>query len=139
MRKRGGDLNLASKALGADTGRELLMQDFDRDPTGMPRDVQSTAVIGPGFVLEGIGPTMQFFHTTPSAGRWTLSLLVGGPIDGAHLNEPFTATIDFKRPTIVARGLPNSPTTVLTAALKRSTIGCGVPAGTMTPNQPVCS
>jgi hypothetical protein len=88
---------------------------FLTDPTGMPRDVQSTAVIGPGVTLEDIGPTMQFFHKTPTAGRWTLSLLVGSPIDGAHLSEPFTARINFDRPVVATHGFPNSPSTVLPA------------------------
>jgi subtilisin family serine protease len=85
------------------------------DPTGMPRDAQSTAEIGPGGSFDSIGRTMQFFRASPAAGRWTLSLVVDLPIDGAHLSEPFSAKINFRRPDITARGLPNSPAKALEA------------------------
>jgi hypothetical protein len=88
---------------------------FLTDPSGMPRDVQSTALFDAQEEVVGFGPTMQFFRDNPQRGRWTLSLLVGGPIDGAHLNEPFTADVDFHQPEIVAHGLPSSPGTELAA------------------------
>jgi hypothetical protein len=92
------------------------IQGYLTDPHGMPLDVQSTAT---RLDLNGLpisfGPTLQLFRATPDAGRWTLSLLVFGPIDGTHLTEPFSASIDFRPAQVTARGLPNSPATVLAA------------------------
>jgi len=88
------------------------LEGFLVDPNGEPLDVQSTAVIN-DFTELGFGPTMQFFRRTPSAGQWTLTLLVFGPIDGSHLQEPFTGTISFNAPSVDGHGIPNSPTTVL--------------------------
>jgi hypothetical protein len=90
---------------------------FLTDPAGMPLDVQSTAVFESGGGFAGFGPTLQFFHVAPRGGRWTLSLLVASPIDGARLSEPFTTRIDFRKPPVVARGLPSSPGTVLAAGV----------------------
>ena len=90
---------------------------FLTDPAGMPLDVQSTAVFESGGGFAGFGPTLQLFHVAPRGGRWTLSLLVASPIDGARLSEPFTTRIDFRKPPVVARGLPSSPGTVLAAGV----------------------
>jgi hypothetical protein len=87
---------------------------FLTDPDGEPLDVQSTAVFNAPGNFVGFGPTMQFFQQTPRAGRWTLSLLVATAIDGAHLSEPFSTNINFRRPMIQAHGLPNSPSARLT-------------------------
>jgi hypothetical protein len=89
---------------------------FLTDPHGEPVDIQSTTV---GFDAFGFadawGPRMQFLHGSPTAGRWTLSFVVFTAIDGAHLSEPFSANINFRRPVIQAHGLPSSPSTRLTA------------------------
>ncbi len=58
---------------------------------------------------------MQFFHRTPQAGLWTVTLVTFAPVDGAHLSEPFTGTISFTRPAVTSGGLPSSPSTVLPA------------------------
>jgi hypothetical protein len=42
-----------------------------------------------------------------------LILGVAGPIDGAHLSEPFTTTISFGAPQVSSAGIPNSPSTKL--------------------------
>ncbi len=81
------------------------------DPSGEPLDLQSTA----NDVAFGPGPTMQFFHRTPQAGLWTVTLVTFGPVDGTHLSEPFTGTISFTPPAITSSGLPSSPRTVLPA------------------------
>jgi len=88
---------------------------FLTDPHGEPLDVQSTAVFNAPGNFVGFGPNMQFFRQTPAAGRWTLSLLVFTAIDGAHLSEPFSANINFRRPVIQERGIPNSPSMLLPA------------------------
>jgi hypothetical protein len=61
------------------------------------------------------GATMQFFRRTPAPGLWTVSLVMLGAIDGAHLSEPFTGTVSFTAPKVLASGLPHSPGTVLPA------------------------
>ena len=61
------------------------------------------------------GATMQFFRRTPAPGLWTVSLVMLGAIDGAHLSEPFTGTVSFTAPKVAASGLPHSPGTVLPA------------------------
>ncbi len=61
------------------------------------------------------GATMQFFRRTPVPGLWTVSLVMLGAIDGAHLSEPFTGTVSFTAPSVTASGLPDSPGTVLPA------------------------
>jgi hypothetical protein len=84
-------------------------------PTGEPLDAQSTAQFDASDNFLGFGPTMQFFRTAPTAGLWTFVLLVNGPVDGAHLTEPFTGSISFAPPAVTATGLPNSASTVLPA------------------------
>ena len=100
----------ASAPLTRDPNYDL--EGFLVDPNGEPLDVQSTAVVDNGTEL-GFGPTMQFFRRAPQAGQWTLTLLVFGPIDGAHLREPFTGSISFDAPNVRSHGVPNSPFTVL--------------------------
>jgi hypothetical protein len=85
------------------------------DPSGQPLDIQSTAAFDANDNFLGFGPTMQFFHTTPAPGLWTLVLNVAGPGDGAHLSEPFTGSISFAAPSVSSSGIPNSPSTVLPA------------------------
>ena len=85
------------------------------DPNGEPLDIQSTAQFDAADNFLGYGPTMQFFRRTPAAGLWTLTLLVVGPVDGAHLREPFTGAISFAAPQISSSGIPNSRQTVLPA------------------------
>ena len=94
---------------------DYQIEGFLVDPSGEPLDVQSTAVIDGQAHLLGFGPTMQFSWRTPQAGRWTLSLLVQGPIDGSHRAEPFSAAISFAPPAVSAQGLPASQRTVLPA------------------------
>ncbi|HEY7282419.1 MAG TPA: S8 family serine peptidase [Actinomycetota bacterium] len=79
------------------------------DPNGQPLDVQSSASFNGNGSFLGFGRDLQFFRTSPSSGRWTLTLLVAGPIDGARVSEPFTSTISFGAPNVTATGLPNSP------------------------------
>jgi Subtilase family len=78
--------------------------------SGEPLDLQSTANDA-----NGPGPAMQFFRRTPAAGLWTVSLITTGPVDGAHLSEPFTGKISFTRPAVTSSGLPDSAATVLPA------------------------
>jgi hypothetical protein len=61
------------------------------------------------------GGTMQFFRRTPVPGLWTVSVVMLGAIDGAHLSEPFTGTVSFTAPSVKASGLPDSPRAVLPA------------------------
>jgi hypothetical protein len=91
------------------------LEGFLVDPSGEPVDVQSTAQFDASDNFLGFTPDMQFFHGTPAPGRWTLTLLVFGPIDGSHLSEPFTGAISFGAPQITSTGVPNSPSTVLPA------------------------
>src|SRR5262249_3471204 len=65
--------------------------------------------------LLGFGRNMQFFRESPTAGLWTATLLVSGPVDGTHLSEPFTGRISFGAPQVTARGIPDSTSTVLAA------------------------
>jgi subtilisin family serine protease len=85
------------------------------DPHGEPVDVQSTAQFDASDNFLGFGPTMQFFRGSPEPGRWTLILLVSGPIDGSHLSEPFTGAISFAAPQVTSSGLPSGAGTVLAA------------------------
>jgi hypothetical protein len=88
------------------------IEGFLTDPNGEPIDIQSTAVIDSAR-FEGFGDTLQFFAHDPQPGRWTLSLLVFGPIDGTHLSEPYTGSITFTPPPVTASGIPNSPSVKL--------------------------
>jgi subtilisin family serine protease len=99
-------LNVGLDLADADYG----LEGFLVDPNGEPLDAQTTANdnLAPG-------PHMQFFRGRPQGGLWTLTLLVALPVDGAHLSEPFTGSIDFAPPQITATGLPNSAHTVLPA------------------------
>ncbi len=91
------------------------LEGFLVDPSGEPLDIQSTARFDANDNLLGYGNTMQFFRRTPTPGRWTLTLLVAGPINGQHLTEGFTGAISFVPPQVQATGFPTSPTTVLPA------------------------
>src|ERR1700678_1277524 len=62
------------------------------------------------------GQTMQFFRHTPAAGLWTVSLITTAAVDGKQISEPFTGSISFTGPTVSSSGLPDSASTVLTAA-----------------------
>ena len=77
------------------------------DPNGQPVDEQSNGVVNGNAV--NFGRTMQFFRGTPAGGLWTLTLLVSGPVDGAHLSEPFSGAISFAGPQISSNGIPNPP------------------------------
>jgi hypothetical protein len=85
------------------------------DPHGQPLDIQSTAAFDANDNFLGFGPTLQFFHTSPTPGLWTLVLDVAGPGDGAHLSEPYSRTISFGAPSVSTSGIPNSPKRVLPA------------------------
>jgi hypothetical protein len=96
-------------------GVQLANSDYELngfliDPNGEPLDAQTTA--NDSFAP---GQTMQFFHTTPAAGRWTVVLNVFLPVDGAHLTEPFTGAISFNAASVTSNGIPNSASTVLPA------------------------
>jgi Subtilase family/Peptidase inhibitor I9 len=91
------------------------LEGFLVDPNGEPLDVQSTVQFDAADNFLGFGPTMQFFRRTPTAGLWTLTLLVAGPVDGTHLREPFTGAISFGAPQITSDGIPDSHHTVLRA------------------------
>jgi len=91
------------------------LEGFLVDPNGEPLDGQSTAQFDANDNFIGFGPTMQFFRGRPAAGLWTLTLLVAGPGDGAHLSEPFTGAISFGAAQVTSSGIPNSPSTVLPA------------------------
>ena len=97
----------------ADSGYNL--NGFLIDPNGQPLDAQSSEVFDASDNFQGFGPTMQFFHTNPQAGLWTLVLNVVGPGDGTRLSEPFTGSISFAAPSVSSSGIPNSPGTVLPA------------------------
>jgi subtilisin family serine protease len=99
-------LNLGVRLADPDYG----LEGFLIDPNGQPLDAQTTANnnVAPG-------PTMQFFHGSPTPGRWTLVLLVALPVNGAHLTEPFTGAISFTAPSVTSSGIPNSASTVLPA------------------------
>jgi subtilisin family serine protease len=99
-------LNLGVRLPDSDYG----LEGFLIDPNGEPLDAQTTANdnLAPG-------PTMQFFHGSPTPGLWTLVLLVALPVNGAHLSEPFTGAISFTAPSVASSGIPNSPSTVLPA------------------------
>jgi hypothetical protein len=103
------ELNLGVQL--ADPNYQLL--GFLTDPNGEPLDIQSTTTFDATDAPIGFGPTMQFFRASPSAGLWTLTLLVAGPVDGTHLSEPFQGTISFAAPQVTATGIPNSRRAVL--------------------------
>jgi hypothetical protein len=91
------------------------VEGFLVDPFGEPLDVQSTARFDSSDHFIGFGPTMQFVRGSPTPGQWRVTLVVFGPIDGAHLSEPFTGQISFTPPQVSANGIPDSPATVLPA------------------------
>ena len=99
-------LNLGVQLADAD----YSLDGFLIDPSGDPLDAQTTAddAFAPG-------QTMQFFHGSPAAGRWTVVLDVFLPVDGAHLTEPFTGAVSFTAPSVTSSGIPNSASTVLPA------------------------
>ena len=86
------------------------LEGFLMDPNGEPLDAQTTA-------NDNLtrGTTMQFFRRSPAAGLWTLVLLVAQPGDGVHLSEPFTGSLSFAKAPVTSHGIPNSPSTVLSA------------------------
>ena len=79
------------------------------DPSGEPLDIQTTQVGGT------FTDTMQFFEKTPRAGRWTAVLNLVNPIDGAHLQEPFSGQITFTGAQVLTSGVPHSSSTVIPA------------------------
>ena len=85
------------------------------DPNGQPVDIQSTDHFDAHDNFVGFGKTMQFFRSRPQHGRWTLTLLVSGPIDGSHMSVPFRGAISFAPPRISSTGLPHSARKVLKA------------------------
>jgi len=85
------------------------------DPHGEPVDVQSSAQFDASDNFIGFGPDLQFFRRSPAAGRWTLTLLIPGPIDGTHLTEPFTGAISFKAPPVSSSGVPHAASTIVSA------------------------
>ncbi len=87
------------------------LEGFLVDPNGQPLDVQNTA----NDVFLGTGQTMQFFHGSPAAGLWTVTLLTFGQVDGAKLSESFGGTVSFTAPAVSSSGIPNSSSTVLPA------------------------
>jgi hypothetical protein len=91
------------------------VQGYLIDPHGEALDVQSTTLFDASDAPIGWGPNLQFFHRTPTAGRWTLSFVVFTAINGAHLSVPFSASVDFAAPSVTARGLPNSAARELAA------------------------
>ena len=91
------------------------LEGFLVDPNGEPVDIQSTARFDAHDNFVGFGNTMQFFRGRPQRGRWTLTVLVIGPIDGSQLNVPFRAAISFAPARITSKGLPHSAKTVLQA------------------------
>lgn len=91
------------------------VEGFLVDPLGEPLDIQSTAVLDDQGDLVGYGSAMQFFRRTPQAGRWTLTLVAAGGLDGTRQSEPFSGVISFTPPAVSAQGLPTSPRTVLPA------------------------
>jgi Subtilase family len=100
-------LNLGVRLADSDYG----LWGFLVDPNGEPLDVQTTANDN----LFGTGPTMQFFHGSPTPGRWTLVLVVAIPVSGVRLTEPFTGALSFTAPSVNASGVPDSAGTVLPA------------------------
>jgi hypothetical protein len=85
------------------------------DPFGQPLDVQSTFVEKTAGV-NVFGRTLQFFEKTPAAGRWTAIVWLFQGLDAIspdNFTEPFTGRISFQPVPVVAKGLPNSSSTVL--------------------------
>ena len=84
-------------------------------PSGEPLDDQSTALLNAAGRIAGFGQVMQFTLRKPQAGRWTAILRLARPIDGAHLQEPFTGAISFDAAQVTADGVPDSAGFVLRA------------------------
>jgi hypothetical protein len=83
------------------------------DPHGQPVDEQSNGVISGTSV--SYGRRMQFFRNAPAAGLWTVTYTVTGPLDGTHVNEPYSGAISFNGPTVTSNGIPDSPSVTLPA------------------------
>jgi hypothetical protein len=109
----GGKPSLGVRLALADPNYNV--EGFLVDPRGQPVDIQSTAALDANDNFLGFAPELQFFRDEPAPGLWTLTLLAAGPVDGAHLSEPYTGAVSFDGPTITSSGLPTKPSTVLPA------------------------
>jgi hypothetical protein len=101
------DMSLALET--ADNG--YLLEGLLVDPQGMQLSVKLS--VDP-FGSPQYG--LQHFHNNPQAGRWKFILLQDFTSSGNQTSLPFTARIGFNMAKITASGLPNSPSTRLSAS-----------------------
>jgi subtilase family protein/peptidase inhibitor I9 len=81
------------------------------DPHGMQLSVQ------PNFDANGNSTgAMQLNRANPQPGQWRFILLVDYYTSGNQTSLPFTAQIGFNTAQVSARGLPHSPSTMLSAS-----------------------
>jgi hypothetical protein len=91
------------------------------DPSGMTQDTQSTINTidtDPNSPTYGqnlaYNNTLQFFHISPMAGVWRLTLVVSA-LSGKEIAEPFKGTIAFNTVDVTSSNVPNSTGTMLAA------------------------
>jgi hypothetical protein len=111
-------------------------------PTGVSNMSLSLDISDPGYILEGVlvdpngmelsvqpnldaagNPqfALQMFKSNPQAGRWQFVLLLNFFSSGNQTSLPFTARIGFNSARVVASGLPQSKS-VLVSASKTTTV-----------------
>jgi hypothetical protein len=111
--------NMSLALQTADNG--YLLEGLLVDPQGMELSVEpnldtsSHAQFG-----------LQLFHFNPQPGRWKFILLQNFTSSGNQTSLPFTAKIGFNTALISATGLPDSPSTKISASGKPLTVDISI-------------
>jgi hypothetical protein len=84
------------------------------DPNGELADVNSNLFLATPTTV-GEGNTVQTFDANPLPGRWHMVLVLQNPVTGQLIENPFRGAVTFDGVSASANGLPNSPSTRLTA------------------------
>lgn len=61
--------------------------------------------------------SLTAYTLNPVAGTWTLVVNFAAPVVGDEISQPFSGNIVLNQVSVSASGLPNSPTTLLTAGV----------------------
>ena len=98
--QRAGGRAVAERRHQAAPTPTTMLKGFLVDPNGEPLDLQSTASSTPTTTSSAPARPCSSSERTrsPGCGRWYAE--VAGPVDGAHLSEPFTGAISFAAPAV---------------------------------------
>jgi hypothetical protein len=93
------------------TDSAYFLEGFLVDPQGMELSVQPN--LDP---LGNLTFALQLYRENPQAGRWSFVLLLNYFASGNQTSLPFTGRIAFNSTAITASGLPDNPSTTLSAS-----------------------